>query len=117
MKLMIISNNIWNILNFRKALIKNLLKKNYEIIILSNQKDNSLKYIHKNIRFKHINFESNFNLINDFINITKIFFFSIKYKPKIILNFTIKPVLFGSLVSKILKLKGVYNSSIVFALL
>jgi len=104
MRLMIISNNIWNILNFRKALIKNLLKKNYEIIILSNQKDNYSKYIHKNISFKHVNFKSNFNLFNDFINIAKIFFFSIKYKPKIILNFTIKPVLFGSLVSKILNL-------------
>ena len=74
MRLMIISNNIWNILNFRKALIKNLLKKNYEIIILSNQKDNHSKYIHKNISFKHVNFKSNFNLFNDFINIAKIFF-------------------------------------------
>lgn len=104
MRLMIISNTIWNILNFRKVLIKNLLKKNYEIIVLSNHKNNHLNYIHKNIIFKHINFESNFNLFNDFINITKIFLFSVKYRPKLILNFTIKPVLFGSFVSKTLKL-------------
>jgi glycosyltransferase involved in cell wall biosynthesis len=105
MRVFIVTNDFWNLVNFRKPLLKELTKKNFELIILTNlKKKNNLQKI-KNIKLHHINFKSNFNFINDLINYFFIFLFCIKYKPNIILNFTIKPVLLCSFIGKLLNIK------------
>ena len=73
MKIIISSNNIWNLINFRKNLIIKLLKNNYKIYIFTNKED--LKFIkHKNLKIISLNFKSNYNFLVDFYIIIKIFF-------------------------------------------
>ena len=57
MRVFIVTNDFWNLVNFRKPLLKELTKKNFELIILTNlKKKNKLQKI-KNIKLHHINFK------------------------------------------------------------
>ena len=104
MKIIISSNNIWNLINFRKNLIIKLLKNNYKIYIFTNKED--LKFIkHKNLKIISLNFKSNYNFLVDFYIIIKIFFYICKIKPDYVLNFTLKPVLYFSLCSRFFNTK------------
>ena len=105
MKVFIVTNDFWNLINFRKPLLLELKKSRHEIIVLTNLKKKSIPYKKMGLKLHHVNFKSNFNLINDLINLFVIFFLFIKYKPKVTLNFTIKPILLCSLASKFLNIK------------
>ncbi len=98
MKIFIIANSCWNILNFRKKLITDLyIKKNK--IILSAPIDKSLEKIDKT-KFSYLPVNYNrksFNLIkNLYIILFYIRQFNL-YKPQKILLYTIKPNIFCSL--------------------
>ena len=93
--LVIFSNTSWNIYNFRKNLIKNLLK-NYNVVTISG-KDKYSKKITKitksyflNIDNRSINVLTNFFEILKFRNIIK------KYPNSILLNFTNKSIIIGT---------------------
>ena len=90
MKIFISSNNIWNILNFRKNLIIKLLNNNNLIYLFTNSNDKKI-FKHKNLKIISLNFNSNFNILNDKINIFKILIYIYKIKTNLILNYTLKP--------------------------
>ncbi len=112
MKILIISNSLWNLYNFRRNLI----------IKLNNNKDNNIYIVCEksldiqdniNINKNNINFINfNSNSLNFFYNLTlfiKIFSLILKIKPDIVLSFTIKPNIFSSLICKFLKIKNIVN--------
>lgn len=105
MKVFITTNDFWNLINFRKPLLVELKKSRHEIIVLTNLKKKNISYKKMGLKLHHVNFKSNFNLINDLMNLFVIFFLFLKYKPEATLNFTIKPILLCSLVSKLLNIK------------
>tara|TARA_B100002051_G_C16651677_1_gene594287 strand:- start:119 stop:1216 length:1098 start_codon:yes stop_codon:yes gene_type:complete len=107
MKIFIATNNYWNFVNFRKPLFEELKKKNFKLIILCNVKKEKILLKNKKIKIHNINFESNFNFFNDFCNLLMIFFYYLKYKPNVVLNFTIKPILLCSFVNKFFSSKCV----------
>ena len=72
MKIIISSNNIWNLLNFRKNLIIRLLKNNHKIYIFAN-KEGARLIKHKNLKIISLNFNSNYNFLVDLIIIIQIF--------------------------------------------
>lgn len=92
----IISNNFWNLYNYRELLIKDLSKKN-NVILLA--KKDSFKNKFSNKKFD-INFDNSLNIFRHLINLIKIYFLINKFKPKIILNFTIFPMIYIGLISK-----------------
>jgi glycosyltransferase involved in cell wall biosynthesis len=106
MIIFIFSKSCWNIYNFRKNLIKKLIASKYKIYILS-VKDTYQKKL-ESLGCQCINIKFNnrgLNLIQDLLLLFRIFFLIKKYKPKVLLNFNIKPVLYGSLVAKFFKIK------------
>lgn len=103
MKIFISSNNIWNILNFRKNLIIKLLNNNNLIYLFTNNTDKKI-FKHKNLKIISLNFNSNFNFLNDMFIIFKILIYIYKIKPDLILNFTLKPVLYFSLCARFFNL-------------
>ena len=105
MKIFISTNDVWNLLNFRKPLLVELKKNQHEIIVLTNLRKKNTTYKKIGLKVFHVNFQPNFNLINDLVNLIIIFFLFLKYKPDVTLNFTIKPVLLCSFVSKLLNIK------------
>ena len=64
MKIIISSNSSWNILNFRKNLIKFFLKDKNNLLILS-KKDSSLKHI-KKLKVKFLEIPINRNSFSPF---------------------------------------------------
>ena len=105
-KIILFSNTSWSLYNFRINLIKELINRKYKVIILSNKDDTTKKLVKLGCIFQEILidrrgvniFGETYCLVNIYRKISKI-------KPDIIFNFTIKPILYGSLVSRILKIK------------
>lgn len=106
-KIVIISNSIWNIYNFRRKLVSEL-SKNYEVHILTSSSKNIPKSFLKNINLHNIMIER--RGINIFTEIKLIFLMLKKInriKPDLLLNYTIKPVIYGSLISRFLNIKTI----------
>ena len=109
-KIIITSNSCWNIFNFRKGLIKELLKSNYEIIVVAPYDE--CADIIKNLGCSYFPIVIDRKGINPFQNI-KIYFQYLKIfkliNPQIILTFTIKPNIFSSIAANYLKIPIINN--------
>jgi len=105
MKIVLFSNSSWSIYNFRGNLIKKLLKNKHQIIILSSRDKFTDKL--KKLGCKFIEIKLNNNKIYplaEFTIILKIIYIFFKIKPDLILNFTIKPLIYGSFAANILSI-------------
>lgn len=110
MKIAIFSNSYWNLFNFRLPII-NELKKNNKIILIANKDLFYKKFFNKkNIIVKKLIFSSKSISIFDNISIFfNIFFLLKKEKPDLLITFTIKPNIYGSLAAQFLNIKTVNN--------
>tara|TARA_Y100001970_G_C14246269_1_gene868508 strand:+ start:3538 stop:4644 length:1107 start_codon:yes stop_codon:yes gene_type:complete len=109
-KILISSNTSWNIYNFRISLIKELLSRNIEIIILSSRDQYTDELIKIGCKFSEINIDR--STIGLFSNIMLFFNFLVKIKsinPDLILSYTIKPNIYASLAARLYKIK-IYNT-------
>ncbi len=109
-KILISTNDPWNIINFRLNLIKEL-SKNYKIIIIVNKKNKySLKLEEFGFDLIYLKFNNRGKglLENIFLFINYYFIFK-KIKPEYFLPFTIKPNIFGSIIANFLGIKTINN--------
>ena len=114
MKLMIISPKNRTVYNFRGDLIKEILQKGYEIVVIGPNEDNVEKI--KALGVKFIKVELDKDSTGIFSNIT---YYSFHYSylikvmkqemPNIVLGYTIKPVIFGTLAAKKAKVSNTYS--------
>ncbi len=109
-KIVISSNNCWNIFNFRLGLIKKLLENNYSVYIISKKDNYSDELIRLGCKLFFININRNsINLYSEVVLLIKYIYFLIKIRPDFYFAFTIKPNIYGSIVCRILKIKYVNN--------
>ena len=112
MKIAISINTTWNIYNFRLGLIKALLDKGYEVYAISPYDEYAKKL--EGIGVKHIDIKINnkgTNPIED-IKLIKSYYKIFKtIKPDVILFYTIKPNIYGSLAAVILGIPVISNIS------
>ncbi len=107
-KIVLSANTSFNIYNFRYGLIKKLVNENYNVLIVAPYD----KYTEKleKLGCKAIDIYINSKSTNP-INDLKTFFQYLriykKEKPDIVLNFTIKPVIYSSLASSVLGIKTI----------
>ncbi len=105
-KIILFSNTSWSLYNFRKNLICEFIKKKFKVFIISNRDETTKKLIKIGCNFHHIKMQRRgdkiFTEIFTLINIYKIIN---QIKPDILLNFTIKPIIYGSLISRSLNIK------------
>ena len=95
-KIIIYSNNYWNLYNFRINLINYFIKKNFEVILVGQGDGYLSKFENLNIKCFELNLnKSNFNILHNFIFFYKFYFILKKIKPQYILSFTIKPNIFS----------------------
>lgn len=110
MKVAIVLNTSWNIYNFRMNFVRTLLKKGYEVHTIA-PTDGYTHYLtaagchHHPIRMdsRGINPLKDFALILELRGIYK------KVKPDIILHYTIKPNVYGSIAAALLRIPTVNN--------
>lgn len=98
------SNYAWTIFNFRLPLIKHLRSNGFKVILLT-QYDGYEKKLANEVDSIYPLFISRkgLNPIIDAITILNILITIVKIKPDLILTFSIKPVIYGSLVGRTLK--------------
>lgn len=109
MKIVISSNTSWSIYNFRLNLAKTLKKRGYEVVIVAPH-DEYIEYLKKKFKFYEISIDSkgtnpskDIKTVFDYYKIYK------RIKPDIVLNFTIKPNIYGTMICNLLGIKTINN--------
>ena len=112
MRIAIVVNTSWNIFNFRKGLIKAFLERGDEVIAIapfdkySTELENiGCSYYPIKIENKGSNPIKDLKLIFNFYKLYK------KVKPDIILHFTIKPNIYGTIAAKMVGIPVINNVS------
>ena len=110
MRVLIVINSSWNIINFRSNLIKKIKNDGNEVFAITNKDDYSHKLENLVTESNFVSFKS--SSINPFSEL-KLFFHLYwkirKIKPDIILTFTVKPNIYASIIGKLLNINTINN--------
>lgn len=109
-KIALVTNSTWNIYNFRQGLIKRLHSEGYEIIVIA-PVDEYIHYLNesyftKHIPLKHLAPQSK-NPAKDLLLTKELYQIYKKESPDLILHYTIKPNIFGSIAAKLTGLNSI----------
>lgn len=110
MRIAIVLNTSWNIYNFRMNFVKTLLAKGYEVHTVA-PVDAFTPHL-KDMGCHHhpVRMDSRgINPVKDFALLVELWSIYRKVKPDIILHYTIKPNVYGSMAAAILKIPAVNN--------
>jgi len=111
LKIIFLANTSWYFYNFRLSLIKFLIKNNFEIHLICPYDKFTKKLIQEGIIVHTWNFKG--TSLDIFKEIKSIFYLYNIYKsikPDLVHHFTIKCVLYGTLISNICGVKYIFNS-------
>lgn len=115
-KIALVANTTWNIYNFRQNIIKILLQKGHEVYVLA-PIDEFIEYKEKYPTVKHIGLRGldrdSTNPIKDLVLIEELRRKYKRIKPDLIIHYTHKPNIFGSIAAAI---NGYHSISIVTGL-
>ena len=110
--ILITINTSWNIFNFRLGLLKALQKEGYKIVCVApfdeySKKLEELGFEYHDLKMnnKGTNPIEDMKLIKDYYNLYK------KINPDVILQYTIKPNIYGSIAARLLGKKVISNIS------
>lgn len=107
-KIAIVVNEVSTLLHFRKELIIDLVKNNYEVFCLAEGYDNQTKNIIKSwggIPIDHNLKRSNLNPFSDIVEVFSLITILKGLSPDIVLTCFVKPVIFASLAAKLAGIK------------
>jgi glycosyltransferase involved in cell wall biosynthesis len=110
-KVILSANSCWYLYNYKSSLIKILLKK-YEVHCLA-PKDKYTKYL-KKMGAKHHQIKlhnTSTNPFKEFLSIINLFYCIKKTKPNVLLNFTIKNNIYGTICAKYLDIPFANNTA------
>jgi glycosyltransferase involved in cell wall biosynthesis len=108
MKIVFFSNSFWSIYNFRRNLILNLIKKKNKVVVLGPKDNFSVKLKKMGCETVVFSFKNNrIGLFSEIGTLFRLFFALKKIKPDILLNFTIKPLIYGSYISGLLRIRTI----------
>jgi glycosyltransferase involved in cell wall biosynthesis len=109
MKIIIFANNFWNIYNFRLPLI-NKIKSKHDLILIAPNDQYSKFFKEKGLTIKKIPFMPHTKSItSNFILFIKFFLYAREIKPDLIITYTIKCNLVGSICAFFLNTKSIIN--------
>ena len=109
-KVAIVLNNSWYAYNFRLNLARSLKENAYEVIFIAPYDEKYTELIEKEFKFYDINIDAKgINPISDFKTMASLYKLYKTIKPDMVLNFTIKPNIYSSIVAGILKIKSISN--------
>ena len=109
-KIALVANSSWNIYNFRLNILDILIEKGYEIIVIApldiySHYSNDFPKV-RHIPLRHLARRS-LNPLHDALFIFELYSIYRHEKPDILLHYTIKPNIYGGIVSRFLGLKTI----------
>tara|TARA_B100001248_G_scaffold48183_1_gene30832 strand:+ start:2307 stop:3467 length:1161 start_codon:yes stop_codon:yes gene_type:complete len=108
--ILIVSNCTWYLYNFRKELLRDLNEKGFKLILLSPIDKYYLEISHLFSKKENLFLvRGSENPILEIITLLNLFFIYSKYKPDLVHHFTIKPCIYGGIISRILGIKNTIN--------
>jgi glycosyltransferase involved in cell wall biosynthesis len=111
-KIIIISNTVFNLVNFRKNLISTLVDKDFDVVAVAPLDDYISNLDNLKCKLEIIPSASRkVHVLNDILLIFRYFVIFSRVKPDIVLSYTSKPNIYGSLVARVLGISIVNNIS------
>ena len=108
--IIIIGNTSWYLYNFRIGLLNRLLNSGHRLTILAPLDEYSKKIQQLGCSFHELEMDNqSLNPFKDFLLFRRIKLLLIHYKPDLVIHYTIKPVIYGSLVSNKFNIPFVNN--------
>ncbi|HJW30021.1 MAG TPA: glycosyltransferase, partial [Saprospiraceae bacterium] len=109
-RIAIVANTTWNIYNFRQNIIRKLISEGHEVMVMA-PVDKFITYTENfrqvtHIPIKHLHRDS-VNPIRDlrlFMELTGLYR---RYKPDLIIHYTIKPNIYGGLAARWLRIPSI----------
>lgn len=112
MRIAIAINKSWNIFNFRLSLVTALLKAGHEVVAIAPEDAYSAKLVAAGCRFVHLPLESKgTNPVKDLLLIREFYKVYQQVRPDVILQYTIKPNIYGSIAAKLAGIPTINNVS------
>lgn len=110
MKVAIVLNTSWNIYNFRMNFVRTLLEKGYEVHTVAPVDAYTRRLVDAGCRHHEVRMDSRgINPVKDFALILELRSIYRKVRPDIILHYTIKPNIYGSIAAASLGIPTVNN--------
>ena len=111
-KIAIVINSSWAAYNFRFNLAKSLKEAGYKVVFIAPYDNKYSELIKKYFEFYDMQIDANgINPLNDFKTIVSLYRLYKKLNLDIVLNFSIKPNIYSSIISGIVKIKSISNIS------
>lgn len=110
MKIAVVLNTSWNIYNFRKGLILSLMDKGNEVITIAPKDKYTYKLMDLGCRHIPVKMDSRgANPIKDFLLVLELYWIYKKIKPDVILHYTIKPNIYGTIAASFMGIPVINN--------
>lgn len=110
MRIAVVLNTSWNIYNFRMGLIRALLSEGHEVHAVAPHDEYSDKLIDEGCIYHPVRMDSRgANPIKDFALTVELFDIYRKMKPDVILQYTIKPNIYGTFAASLLRIPVINN--------
>ncbi len=107
-KVVIVANTSWNIHNFRKNILRALISAGYDVVTLT-PVDGFMDFLNEFPEVRHIELSKlhrkSINPFYDLLLLNELHSIYKKEKPDIIIHYTIKPNIYGSIAARMTKLK------------
>lgn len=110
-KILFVANVDWFFISHRLVLAEEAKKNGFDVFIAAEDTGRAKEITEKGLTFVNLPFSrSGTNPINEFSTIIKFYTLYVKIKPDIVHHITLKPVIYGSIIAKLLKIPGVINA-------
>lgn len=117
-KCVFIANAAFTLLNFRRELIRKLIDSGFEVVavcprVCALSHSDDVRSLFNMIGVRHVPIDLNrqgLNPIHEGKYFFNLFFFLQKEKPDLVLNYTIKPIIYGSIAAKLAGIKRISSN-------
>ncbi|MFT4849068.1 MAG: glycosyltransferase involved in cell wall biosynthesis [Sediminicola sp.] len=110
-RLLLVANVDWFLISHRLVIAEEATKRGWKVYVACEDKGRSNEIIDVGVNFIHFPFSrSGTNPLSELATIRSFYKLYNNVKPDVVHHITLKPVIYGSLVAKFLKVKGVLNA-------
>ena len=110
-RIIFVVNVDWFFLSHRLPIAKEAINFGFEVIVVASDTGVAKEFENYGIKFINVPFSrSGVNPIFELLNLVKLFKIYFLLKPDIVHHITLKPVIYGSIIAKLLNIKNIVNA-------